>query len=354
MRRYAFLLPAAISAALLVLPTTISAAGYSFQFYNFATSQSSSSFPYGANHEIILVSESANLPELLPIAIVIRVGNDRYKNAIPDNPELACADEHHCSIQGPTIPASRQNEYLAITASTTDGTVLATYNRGTPPAAAPSAAAPATAPASQAAPPSPAAKTAATPAPSPTAAETTEAAAPYPFTAPLPVTYDSPPAVAAKTIPPPATNLLLLLAAGLLTAGAGLYLTTFLNHAVPSDPCAELRALLAINRRHLHEAQQDLDKAREQNEAAQKSDSSYAKREAAKAQHKAEVLVEVITEKIARLEKELAACEHRAAAAKKAAEDAAAAAAAPAKEPDKPPAAAEEACREGEEVFDEA
>ncbi len=62
----------------------------------------------------------------------------------------------------------------------------------------------------------------------------------------------------------------------------------------------------------------------------------------------------MITEKIARLEKELAACEHRAAAAKKAAEDAAAAAAAPAKEPDKPPAAAEEACREGEEVFDEA
>ncbi len=121
--------------AVAVYSSAAHAAAFRFEFVNFdQNGKVQTTFPLGASNEIILASDTTDVRTVLPVAIVIRADSRQYKNAIPNNPELACAGPDRCSIPGPVIPATAK--YVEIQAVNTDGEVLATYTVGTPPAEA--------------------------------------------------------------------------------------------------------------------------------------------------------------------------------------------------------------------------
>lgn len=124
---------AAIALTLAALPSPALAADFYFEFYNGSTNKIESTYPLGVAVEIIVASKTQDVTKLLPIAIVIRADEDRYKNAIPNNPEQFCRGPDGCSIPGPNIP---QAKYLEISALTGSSEVLTTYTKGTPPPAA--------------------------------------------------------------------------------------------------------------------------------------------------------------------------------------------------------------------------
>lgn len=126
------MLEVGIAVALMAATPLVAAAAVRFEFYNLETNTTQSSFPLGAKNEIIVRSDDTNVSELLPLAIVIQADSTRYKNAIPNNPELACANEFMCSVAGPVIPTT--TKYVEVQAITTSGEVLAAYTVGTPPA----------------------------------------------------------------------------------------------------------------------------------------------------------------------------------------------------------------------------
>lgn len=126
--------PAALLVAGLLglTPAPALAADFYFEFFNSSTSQTQSSYPFGVPLEIIVASKTQDVTKLLPIAIVIRADNNRYRNAIPNNPEQFCRGPDGCSIPGPDIKSA---DYLEVLAINSAGETLASYTKGTPPPA---------------------------------------------------------------------------------------------------------------------------------------------------------------------------------------------------------------------------
>ncbi|TSC64620.1 MAG: hypothetical protein G01um1014106_45 [Parcubacteria group bacterium Gr01-1014_106] len=232
------------AATILLLPHIAASAAFEFEFLNAEKNyQRQETFPFGVPNEIVVASQTTDVRTLLPIAIVMRVGTNRYRNAIPNTPEQTCRGADGCSIPGPVIPQPPPNTFVEVNAIDKNGRVLVTHTEGKKP-------------------------------PSSVVPSGPEPTAPVPSSRLLPTDMPSaslpPSSSPASTLQDPATrsrsNLITVLAVVALIGAVAVGGFLLVGHAQPvgeKDPCEALRRMLGILCETLRSRRERLKKARE-------------------------------------------------------------------------------------------
>lgn len=244
------------AAVLFLVPNLVASAALEFEFLNAAKNyQRQETFPFGVPNEIVVASETTDVRTLLPIAIVIRVGNNRYRNAIPNTPQQSCRGPDGCSIPGPVIAKPPANTYVEVTAIDTNGRTLVTHTEGERPSPVPS--------------PTAAARVAPSPAPaasSPTAVPQASLVPPTSPPAAMPVPLPDAAVDSGDSATDPGRALIVVIAAIVLigaVAAGGFLLAGRAAPAIEQDPCEALRRMLGTLCESLRYRRERLKKARE-------------------------------------------------------------------------------------------
>ncbi len=113
---------------------TLAASDYQFEFFDFQTNKTVTTFPFGHANEIIVASQTKDVRNQLPVSLSLKIGGDeKWTATIANTPTKNCRGETGCSIRGPVINEPGTNSYVELTAKNKSDKTLTSYTSGTPP-----------------------------------------------------------------------------------------------------------------------------------------------------------------------------------------------------------------------------
>lgn len=128
--RIKHILLAAVAVFLLSGSVAYATAGYNFEFYDYNTEATTSTFPFSHQSEVIVASQTQDVRNQLPINLILSLnGKQIWRAIIPNDVQTNCRGANGCSLRGPLINDPGANTNVALTATGKNGQLLATYTR---------------------------------------------------------------------------------------------------------------------------------------------------------------------------------------------------------------------------------